>query len=256
VPIVDSHCHVSLSWYEPVEVLLFQMERNGVDHAVLIQMQGQYDNSYQRECAHRFPGKFAPVVIVDPSRPDAPDALRREADQGASGVRLRPADPPGLWQAASKLGLSISCGGGSQAFASDEFARLVESVDVPVVVEHLGGLKGPDDDQQQALRRRIFGLARFPHAHIKMHGLGEFQPRAMPATEPSPFVQPISSLLEAACEAFGASRVMWGSDYPPVSGREGYRNALRTTMERLATKSEADRGEIFGGTALKVFPIR
>ena len=31
MPIVDSHCDLSLSWYEPVEVLLFQMERNGVD---------------------------------------------------------------------------------------------------------------------------------------------------------------------------------------------------------------------------------
>jgi L-fuconolactonase len=256
VPIVDSHCHVSLSWYEPVELLLFQMERNGVDHAVLIQMQGQYDNSYQRECARRFPGKFAPVVVVDSARPDAADLLRREADQGASGVRLRPTDPPALWQAASKLGLSISCGGGSQAFAADEFARLVESVEVPVVIEHLGSLKGPDDDKQPALRRPILDLARFPNAHIKIHGLGEFQPRAMPATEPSPFVQPLSSLLESACEAFGADRVMWGSDYPPVSGREGYRNSLRMTIEQLSARSEADRAEIFGGTALRVFPLR
>src|SRR5947207_2227210 len=116
------------------------MERNGVDHAVLIQMQGQYENAYQRECARRYPGKF-------------------------------------------------------------------ESVEVPVVIEHLGSLKGPDDDQQQALRQRVFGLARFPNAHIKIHGLGEFQPRAMPATEPSPFVQPIAPLLEWTYEAFGASRM-------------------------------------------------
>src|SRR5207245_282300 len=47
VPVVDSHCHVSPVWYEPVEVLLSQMERNGVDHAVLIQMAGQANNDYQ-----------------------------------------------------------------------------------------------------------------------------------------------------------------------------------------------------------------
>ena len=54
--IADSHCHVSPHWYEPVESLLFQMDRNGVEHAVLIQMQSQFDNSYQQECIQRFPG--------------------------------------------------------------------------------------------------------------------------------------------------------------------------------------------------------
>ena len=35
-----------------------------------------------------------------------------------------------------------------------------------------------------------------------------------------------SPLIKIAIEAFGSHRVMWGSDYPPVSGREGYNNAL------------------------------
>jgi L-fuconolactonase len=56
-----------------------------------------------------------------------------------------------------------------------------------------------------------------------------------------------------AYEAFGPGRMMWGSDYPPVSGREGYRNALQLTMERLQSKSEGDRRLIFGEVALKVF---
>ena len=45
--IVDTHCHVSPYWYKPVETLLHQMNSNGVDKAVLIQL-GQvriYDNS-------------------------------------------------------------------------------------------------------------------------------------------------------------------------------------------------------------------
>ena len=88
MPIVDSHCHVSRTWYEPVEVLLFQMERNGVDHAVLIQMNGQYDNSYQAECAGRYPNQLVSVVFVDPTRPDAADQLAREQERGATGVRL------------------------------------------------------------------------------------------------------------------------------------------------------------------------
>lgn len=257
MPIVDSHCHASRSWYEPIELLLVQMERNGVDHAALIQMQGQYDNSYQAECVRAYPGRFASVVIVDPTRPDAADRLADEVRRRASGVRLRPQDPLALWQAAERLGLAVSCGGSSAAFASDAFARLLETVTgVPIVIEHLGSINRPDDDSQHELRRTVFGLSRFPHAHIKIHGLGEFAPRAMPVVEPFPFVQPIAPALEWVYDAFGPNRMMWGSDYPPVSSREGYANALRLPMEQLARTSSADRDAIFGGTALRVFPIR
>jgi L-fuconolactonase len=256
VPIVDSHCHISLSWYEPVEVLLFQMERNGVDHAVLIQMNGQYDNSYQAECVGRYPNKLVSVVIVDPARPDAADQLAREQERGATGVRLGPTSPEVLWRAADQLRLSISCGGSGPAFAADEFASRIESVKVPVVIEHLGSVNRPDDDNQHEIRRKVFALSRFRNAYIKIHGLGEFSKRATPVAEPSPFVQPIPPLLDLAYDAFGPSRMMWGSDYPPVSGREGYANALKGAMAQLASRSQADRDQIFGGTAMTVFPRR
>ncbi len=44
MPIVDSHCHAATSRYEPIDVLLRQMDRIGIDQAVLIQMNGQADN--------------------------------------------------------------------------------------------------------------------------------------------------------------------------------------------------------------------
>jgi L-fuconolactonase len=47
--------------------------------------------------------------------------------------------------------------------------------------------------------------------------------------------------------------MMWGSDYPPVSAREGYRNALRLTLDQFASKSKEDRELIFGRVALSVF---
>ncbi len=130
--IADSHCHVSPYWYEPVESLLFQMDRNGVEHAVLIQMQSQFDNSYQQECIQRFPGRFASVVIVDTDRTDAVDELERLAGEGASGVRLKPSirspgeDPLAIWRAAERLGLPVSCIGSSSEFASNEFAEIVQ----------------------------------------------------------------------------------------------------------------------------------
>lgn len=250
MPVVDSHCHVSPSWYEPVELLLFQMERNGVDHAVLIQMQGQSDNRYQQECQRRYPGKFASVVVVDVNREGVVADLERWAGEGASGVRLGPDAPLPLWEAAARLGLSVSCGGNSQRVASPEFDKLFGHLpELPIVIEHLGGLKGEDEH-----RGKVFDLARHPNAYMKIHGLGEFSRRAMPVKEPLPFVEPIPRLLDDAYRAFGPSRLMWGSDYPPVSSREGYANALAFTRAELQHQSGLD--DIFGSTALRVFRVR
>jgi L-fuconolactonase len=262
--IVDSHCHVSLSWYEPVETLLFQMERYGVSHAVLVQMQGQMNNDYQFACVRRYPGRFAPVVVVDTDRPDVPETLQRLAEQGASGVRLRATtrspgdDPLAIWHAAGRLGLAVSCFGSSAEFAADAFAALVSSLpDVTFVIEHLGGHSQADtDDAERTVRQQVFALARFPNTSIKIPGLGEFCQRAMPVTEPSPFVQPIPPYLRQVFDAFGPRRMMWGSDYPPVDAREGYGNALHGTLAQFADISEADRALIFGGTARAIFPPR
>jgi L-fuconolactonase len=262
MPIVDSHCHASPTWYEPIEVLRFQMARNGVDHAILIQMNQQFDNRYQTECLRRFPGQFASVVYLDVQRPDAVAELERLKAEGASGVRLRPdhrspgSDPLAIWRAAERLGLAVSCSGSGEVFAAPEFAAVIEAVpNLTIVVEHLGSVNHPDGAAAEALRQRVFGLARYPNVCIKIHGLGEFTPRALPAKEPFPFVEPIPRLLEQVYRAFGPRRLMWGSDYPPVSSREGYANALHFTMEQFSGLSASERDEIFGGTALRVFPL-
>jgi L-fuconolactonase len=262
--VVDTHCHASLDWYEPIETLLYEMDSNGVDHAVLIQIMGQFDNAYQFECVRRYPGRFANVVLVDTDRPDAPQQLERLAERGASGVRLRPTtrspgdDPLAIWRTADRLGLIVSCGGDSAGFASDEFAETIQALpSLRIVIEHLGSVSRRDlDEAQQARRRAVFGLARFPNTCIKVTGLGEFSERAMPVPAGFPFIQPIPPLLEDAYAAFGPSRMMWGSDFPPVAGREGYRLALNLTRDQFAAKSAADRELIFGQTALSVFKLK
>jgi L-fuconolactonase len=258
--IVDSHCHVSPSWYEPVEALLFQMDRNGVAHAVLIQMNGQANNEYQFEVVRRFPGRFAAVAWIQASAPDASETLTRLADRGISGVRLAAAsrspgdDGLGVWRTAAALGLAVSCSGTSAEFASPEFARVVQAFPgLRIVVEHLGGDNHLRADTLED-RRRVLALARFPNVYVKVHGLGEFCTRRLPVAEPFPFERPIPSLLDMAFQAFGPGRMMWGSDYPPVSAREGYQNALRLTLEQFAARSEEERALIFGRVALTVFP--
>lgn len=262
--IVDSHCHASPIWYEPVESLLFEMEANGVAKAILIQINGQTHNDYQFDCLARYPGLFASVVIVDTASGGAPDDLKRLADRGASGVRLRPEtrspgdDPLAIWRTAEQLGIAVSCIGNAIAYASDDFSRLIEQVpNLNIVVEHLGALGSKSSAQtEEAIVAKVLSLARFPNVSIKVPGLGEFCTRAIPDAESFPFERPIPNLLERVYEAFGPDRMMWGSDYPPVSSREGYRNALQFPLDAFALKPDAAKASIFGDVALRIFPVR
>ena len=262
--LVDSHCHVSQVWYEPVESLLFQMDRHGVAHAVLTQMFDEPDNTYQIDVVRRYPGRFSSVVLVEPERPDATEALERLVEGGASGLRLRPTarsrgrDPLKIWRDAERLGIAVTVGGvggpegHGELFATDEFRDVIAALPkLTIVIEHIGSLT----NQSPEIQRKVFALAQYPNVYMKIHGLGEFCKRARPARE-FPFEEPIPPLLDLAYAAFGPSRLMWGSDHPPVSKLEGYGNALRLPKERLAPKGEDVIQAIFGATALAVFPIR
>ncbi|MBT3265725.1 amidohydrolase family protein [Candidatus Poribacteria bacterium] len=250
--IVDTHCHVSTAWYEPVEQLLQQMDRNGVEKALLVQMGGQYDNAYQAECVAKHPDRLVSVVLVDLSSEDAPGQLAALVEAGARGVRLPAgAAAPAVWRRAAELRLPVTSLGSPDAFSAPTFAENLDIMgDTPVVIEHLGGLKAASD---RATRDAVFALAGRANAHMKIHGLGEFCRRAMPVTSPFPFEPEDVPLLHEAYDAFGPDRLMWGSDYPPVSGREGYANALRLTMDEFP--SEADRRSIFGETAARVYGL-
>lgn len=256
---IDTHVHCSRSWYEPVEVLLFQMSRVGFEKAVLTQHKGNLDNRYFIECIRRFPGRFAAVVAVDVARPDAVEELKRLAKEGATGVRLRPVDiSPGddpllVWRTASQLGLVVSClGRPPEQYASNEFLRVLEEFPkLPIVVEHLGF---PDVEEPAPYNsfRKIVALAKHPNIYIKIPGLGQLCQRptsfgpAVPFKEGPPFAQ-------MAFEAFGSKRMMFGSDYPPVSQREGYWNASHFLMDHLRFCTQEDKEWIFGKTAISVW---
>jgi len=69
-------------------------------------------------------------------------------------------------------------------------------------------------------------------------------------------VQPIPPVLDMAYDAFGAQRMMWGSDFPASAPREGYSHSLLWTMDYLSTKSIQEREWIFGRTGRTVFPVK
>lgn len=255
--VVDSHCHVSSLWYEPIETLMDQMARNGVAQAVLVQMLGQWDNTYQQHCARTYPDRFSSVVAVEPRAPEACGTLAALADAGAAGVRLRPdtrspgADPLAIWRAAASSGLAVSCVGRAAQFASPEFFELVAALpELPIVLEHLGG-SSRAGDTDFAERQRVFEAARYPNVYLKVPGLGELaaRPGVLPAQGPT---LERARDLDAALERFGPDRLMWASDFPVVCSREGYGNALDWVRRAIGAEAQA---QVFGATARRVFKL-
>lgn len=256
--IVDTHCHASPVWFQPVETLLNEMNMAAVDKALLVQIRGEFDNSYLVECMRRFPGRFSVIAMVDTDRPEAGDVLEGWVRQGCEGLRLGPStrspgrNPLAIWRKAADLGIATSCLGALAEFASPQFESLFkEFPNMPIIIEHLGG-GGTDRSEGWTEYKKVLGLARYPNAYMKVPGLGELCPRPMPMIHPNPFPR-VPPLIEMAIDAFGAKRLMWGSDFPPVANREGYRNALRFPMELIPFKSPADKEWVFGNTAASMF---
>jgi L-fuconolactonase len=254
--VVDSHVHIALHTYEPVEMLLTQMQYNNVEKTVLVQSSSTTDNSYLMECQRRFPSRLAVVCRVDVDSPAAVEDLKYWRDQGADSVRLRNfnrspgGDPLAIWRRAAGLGMTVSVGGKIDGFISDEFTGLVKTLpDLRLVIEHLGGMgfnAVHDARPSLAQYQKVLELARFPNTFIKIHGMGEI------CDPPFPY-QDIPPYLRMAYDAFGARRMAWGSDYPPVVLREGYRNSLQFTREQLPFCSQEELEWIFGRTALSLW---
>lgn len=265
--LIDSHCHASPQWFEPVEPLVCQMDLNGVQRGVLTQVLGQFDNSYHEVCMQRFPGRFASVGAVDAARADAAELVRHWAGRGMAGLRLRPearsagGDPLAAWRAASDCGLVISCGGASANLLSDDFAALVRAFpQMTFLLEQLGGWTRPDCDRTPETWSGILALSRFANVSLKLPTLGQVAPRAIgqPLAPDGPDIAPVidpakGAVLLEALDRFGADRLLWGSDYPVVSSREGYANALTWTRAVFAGRPSGEVEAIFGGNAERLF---
>ncbi len=263
--VVDTHCHASPYWFEPVEVLLHEMSRNQVDKAVLTQFFGVYDNSYLVECMRRFPGRFSVIGLVDVNNPEAPNHLEDLHGQGVEGIRFTTGmrspggDPLAVWRKAADLGMIASVMGPVEGYAEAEFENIIKELpNLKVVIEHLGGVGafwGPgraDRVIPQEAYEKVLALSGYPNTYMKIPGLGEFCARPVPFQQPYPFEE-VPALVEMAVEAFGPERLMWGSDFPPVANREGYGNALKFPRERLQARSQQEVDLVFGETAAQMW---
>ena len=276
---VDSYLHASKHWTEPIEVGLFHMEMNGIDKALIIPLRSindpnrgtnRFDNEYLLECARRFPGRFSVVCTVDARRPDALGTLAHWVQEGAETLYLYPherspgKDPLPIWRKASELGLPISSPGTPEHFLTEEFRRLIEELpELKIMIEQrFGGGAGTIKQTRgadwgmapESGYRRLLSLSRYPNVYMKPCGLGEFMPRPVPERVPFFDLNEVPPLfIDETIDSFGADRVMFGSNFPPCSMREGYSNVWRYLWEYLSRRSSEEREWVLGKTAASLF---
>ena len=275
--IVDTHVHViapdevryplrpsgvGSQWFRecPVSAEAFAATAiaSGVDRAVLVQAFGAYgsDNSYVLDAAAAAPDRFVSVGIVDPDDPAAPATLRRLADvPGFSGVRLFGigADAPAwfdgaagisLWEVAAELDLRVVV-----TLLAPELSRLRRMIDrfpeVPVVLDHCGfpDLRGGPPYPNSG---PLLALADHAPLHLKVtsHLLED-------ADQHSP--DGAAAIVELLAAEFGATRLVWGSDYPQTHDRP-YAELVDLGRGACAGLPVDDQAAFLAGTALRLWP--
>lgn len=258
--IVDSHVHAGAGWSEPVEVVLFQMESNGVAHAVLVQHNGCYDNTYLFDCCRHYPHRFRFVGgldLQDPERIRNLEALHR---QGAAGFRVNlrkenewhPDNP--AFAAAGDLGMIVSVIGDAENFASARFKTLLDNCpDTHFCLEHLARSPGLDAAAPPYdIYRSALECSQWPNTTIKVPGWGEILKRPPRLPGAYPFDAPPPH-YEMAYQAFGAERMMWGSNFPPCAAKEGYRNTLQAVLGLQFLQQGDGLDWVMGWTAARLW---
>jgi predicted TIM-barrel fold metal-dependent hydrolase len=270
-PVVDAHAHVWRAAPDypdpgativspvsdvPVALLEEYMDEHEVDRAVLVQpICAGADNSYVAQLAQTNPHRFAAVCAIDSASPTSTEDLEAWSKRGCRGVRVRPLNPGesdvldrpsnrSLWECAEKHRLVVSLFAGvGHLVAIRKLARAFPRV--PIVIDHMGH-PSPARQGQRSDWRELLELAQEPQVFIKVSGYHYF------SAEPYPYRDTLA-LVRALREAFGARRLLWGSDFPHVLLRCGYRRSRLLPQRLFDFLDSGELAEVMGGTASRLY---
>lgn len=118
-----------------------------------------------------------------------------------------------------------------------------------IVLDHLGkpavGTDAAPLRPSAEWLRDLAELGSRPHTYVKLSGLPEESKGRWSAEQLTPF-------LDAALDAFGAERLMWGSDWPVVNLAGGY---ARWRDAALRLLPPATHPAVLGGTAARFYGL-
>ena len=278
--IIDSHSHAWPRWpYQPpvpdsdsrgrIEQLLHEMDRHGVDQAVLVCARIDHNpdnNDYIFERSKQYPDRIIQFADVDCSwtdtyhTPGAADRLAAAADQYAlkGYTHYFRGDDDGSWfftdegqrffQTTADLGLISSLAMGPQLQAPlRELAAQFPSV--TFLCHHMGGARAGEKPPYPNLNE-ILASAKVPNINIKMSGFGY--------VSQVPWGYPYSDtgwIVRALYEHFGPDRLCWGSDYPVVRSYMTYQHSLEAFRTHCTFIPDADKTKILGDSLHRLLTV-
>ncbi|MEI7546493.1 MAG: amidohydrolase family protein [Actinomycetota bacterium] len=186
---------------------------------------------------------------MDPTAPDALDRLETAAQQGMAGLRIGCDNSPGwlgpsvttFWSRLTELHWPICLTAKTdQLHLVAEISRRVPTLSI--VVEHLGA-GTPTWGIPASSLAALAELASSPRVYLKITTVNLGCLSADPGDE---------RRFEQLLEMFGASRMMWGSNFP-ASDDVSYASAIRFARDRFPGSLE-QQALFLGGTAMSVWP--
>jgi len=237
-------------------MLLELMDANGVEKTVLVQViHYRWDNSYTAYAMKKYPDKFMGVCRVNPIDPDAPDHLSRWTEEyGFHGVRLSPsADASGDWFSGPLMEpiFSRATDLGVPMLLLTKPSRLIDLTvllerhsELDIVIDHMADCSIGQPEQLKLL----LDLARFPRVYVKISHTWGLSRETYPWAD-------THEMVKQVYQAFGAQRIMWGTDWPVCLGRATYAQTLSVVKDEMGFFSPEDKEWVLGKTALKLWPF-
>jgi L-fuconolactonase len=236
----------------------------GFDHGVLVQVLPDVDETREFLAVAAQSEAVAGVVgWADLTAPDIADevAALRAAPGGDLLVGIRhlvqgEADPRWLCRADVRRGLKAIGDAGlcydlltlpHQLPAAIETVRALP--EVTFVLDHLSKppiASGELEPWASSLRE----LAAAPNVFCKLSGM------VTEADLSSWTVETLRPYAEVALDAFGPSRIMFGSDWPVCLLAATYSQVADAAVELVGQLSSGERESIFGGTAVRAYGLR
>lgn len=218
-----------------------------------------YDNDHSFEVAERHPDDVLGVIVrLDPFSPDIDYALRAASERPQMlALRLTLIDPhnvtaladrtfDGFFERAQSLGVRI------ELFAPFRVPEMHETVrrfpGIQWLIDHMGLRYYAGRDNTTSFRQwdQLLQLAEEPNAWIKC----SYFPEAAADLDAYPY--PVAQRhLKQLVEQAGATRLVWGSNFPNVRRACTYRQALDFVRVECDFLSEPDRSALLGGNFLR-----
>ncbi len=241
-----------------LEDMIIAMDRAGIQKSALVQASTCYghDNSYVADAVRAHPERFAGVFSCDILKPDATETMSHWMAKGLTGLRLFTTgstmpgqadwldDPRSFpaWRMAEEKKLPVCL-----QMTATGIPQLVNVLQrfpkLRVVLDHLARPQ-QDDGPPYKGADSLWGLAAYPGVYLKVTERNLVGARAGKATPETFFGRLV--------DAFGASRIAWGSNYP--ASERPLPELLKLGRDTLSFLPERDREWIFARTAQTLYP--